>query len=77
MLAIAQQAEGVGGVIAPIAVFTGIGDAIEILAGREVRGEKGRVLIPRGMLEIVICSRRSIHGGQRCVRVWVCVYVSV
>ena len=38
-----------------MAVFPGVGNAIEILAGRQIWGQKRRVLVPRRMFEVVLC----------------------
>jgi threonine/homoserine efflux transporter RhtA len=55
LLFVIEEAEGIDGVGASISMFAGVCNAIEILAGSKVRGEKRRVLVPRWMLEIVVC----------------------
>ena len=44
-----------------MAVFPGVGNAVEILAGRQIRGQKRRVLIPRRVFEVVLCPRWPVH----------------
>jgi hypothetical protein len=39
-----------------MAVFAGVGNAVEILAGGQVWGQKRRVLVPRRVLKIVLGS---------------------
>ena len=51
-----------------IALLPGVGDAIEILTGGEVRGQEWRVLVPCGMFKIVVGSGRAVHGGQVAMR---------
>jgi len=51
-----KQADAVPCRGASMAVFAGVGNAIEVLAGRQIRSQKRRVLVPRRVFEIVIGS---------------------
>ncbi len=45
-----------------MAVFPRIGDAVEILACRQVWSQERRVLVPRRVLEIVLGPGWPVHG---------------
>jgi hypothetical protein len=65
-----EESPAVSGTATSMAVLTSVCNAVEILAGRQVRGQEGRVLVPRGVFEIVLGSRRPVHGGQGTRSVW-------
>lgn len=51
-----EEADAVSRPGASMAVFAGVGNAIQILARGQVWGQKRRVLVPRRVLEIVFGS---------------------
>ncbi|TLD17015.1 uncharacterized protein PgNI_02299 [Pyricularia grisea] len=54
---------GYGGASGPVAVLTCIGDAIEILAGRQVARQEGWILVPRRMVRQwrLVGARWAVH----------------
>lgn len=47
------------------ALLAGVGNAVQILAGGEVGGEEGRILVPVRVLQRdVVVARRAVHRGR-------------
>jgi hypothetical protein len=62
---IIEISDAVAGPRTCIAVFAGVGDAVEILARGEIGRQKRRVLVPRRVFEVVLGPRRPVHIGQQ------------
>ena len=65
---IIEISDAVAGPGTCIAVFAGVGDAVEILARGEIGRQKRRVLVPRRVFEVVLGPRRPVHIGQQEAR---------
>lgn len=67
MFFVNYQSQAVSRPSISVAMFARVGEAVEVLAGGEIRGKKGRVLVPGGMLEVIFGSGRAVHGDDRLV----------